>query len=129
VDFGIARYTTIEMSPRFLPVSLDAQMVPGTFAHALHHLVDGLDLSAFDSHFRNDKNGVPAHPPRMLLKAALLGYSQGLISWRDIERSSRENVLFIAVTGDAKPHFTTIADFVSRSRDAIAAACNGDGGN
>ena len=55
--------------------------------------------------------------------------SQGLISSRDIERSSRENVLFIAVTGDAKPHFTTIADFLSRSREAIAAACNGDGGN
>lgn len=26
----------------------------------------------------------------------------------------------IALTGDAKPHFTTIADFVSRSHDAIA---------
>jgi hypothetical protein len=30
-------------------------------------------------------------------------------------------VLFIALTGDAKPHFTTVADFVSRSREAIAA--------
>jgi hypothetical protein len=29
-------------------------------------------------------------------------------------------VLFIAITGDAKPHFTTIAAFISRSRDAIA---------
>lgn len=116
----MARYKTIDMSPRFLPVSLDAQLVPGTFAHALHHLVDGLDLSAFDSHFRNDKNGAPAHAPRMLLKAVLLGYSQGMVSSRAIERSCRENVLFIAVTGDAKPHFTTIADFVSRSRDAIA---------
>lgn len=117
----MARYKTIDMSPRFLPVVLDAQLVPGTFAHALHHLVDGLDLSAFDGHFRNDKNGAPAHAPRMLLKAVLLGYSQGLVSSRAIERSCRENVLFIAITGDAKPHFTTIADFVSRSRDAIAA--------
>ena len=117
----MARYKTIDMSPRLLPVSLDAQLVPGSFAHAMHHLVDGLDLRAFDTHFRNDASGAPAHAPRMLLKAVLLGYSQGLVSSRAIERSCRENVLFIAVTGDAKPHFTTIADFVSRSRDAIAA--------
>lgn len=30
-------------------------------------------------------------------------------------------MLFVAITGDAKPHFTTLADFISRSRDAIAA--------
>jgi transposase len=104
----------------FLPVSRWAQLVPGTVARALHHMVDGLDVKAFDAHFRNDKAGAAAHAPRMPLKAVLLGYSQGLISSRAIERSCRDNVLFVAVTGDAKPHITTIADFVSRSRDAIA---------
>src|SRR5690606_41559369 len=67
------------------------------------------------------KTGATAHDPSMLLRAVLLGYSQGLVSSRSIERACRENVLFIAITGDAKPHFTTIAAFVSRSRDAIAA--------
>jgi hypothetical protein len=62
-----------------------------------------------------------AHDPAMLLRAVLLGYSQGLVSSRTIERACRDNVLFIAITGDAKPHFTTIAAFASRSRDAIAA--------
>jgi len=57
----------------------------------------------------------------MLLKAVLLAYSQGMVSSRAIERACRDNVVFIALTGDAKPHFTTIADFVSRSREAIAA--------
>ena len=56
----------------------------------------------------------------MLLKAVLLAYSQGQVSSRCIERACRDNVLFIALTGDAKPHFTTIADFVSRSREPIA---------
>jgi transposase len=116
----MARYKHVDHSPRLLPVDLDAQLVPGSFAHALHHLVDRLDLSAFDAHYCNDDNGAPAHSPSMLLKAVLLGYSQGLISSRAIERACRDNVLFIALTGDAKPHFTTIADFVSRSRDAIA---------
>ena len=111
----MARYRYVDMSARLLPVNLESQLVPGTFAHALHHLIDALDLSAFDAHFRNDDNGAPAHAPAMLLKAVLLAYSQGVVSSRAIERACRDNVLFIAMTGDATPHFTTIADFVSRS--------------
>ncbi len=108
------------MSPRLLPVDLQAQLVPGSFAHALHHLVDQLDLFAFDAHYRNDERAALAHAPTMLLKAVLLAYSQGMVSSRSMERACRDNVLFIALTSDAKPHFTTIADFVSRSREAIA---------
>jgi transposase len=94
--------------------------VPGSFAHAVYHLVGELDLSGFDAHYRNDENGAPAHAPAMLLRAVLLAYSQGMVSSRAIERACRDNVVFIAMTGDAKPHFTTIADFISRSREAIA---------
>src|SRR6476469_9344436 len=117
----MARYKAVDLSPRLLPVDLHAQLVPGSFAHAVHHLVDVLDLTAFDAHYRNDMTGATAHAPAMLLKAVLLAYSQGLVSSRAIERACRDNVLFIALTGDAKPHFTTIADFVSRSHEAIKA--------
>lgn len=117
----MARYREIDMSARLLPVSLDAQIVPGSFAHAVYHLVGELDLSGFDAHYCNDATGAPAHAPAMLLRAVLLAYSQGMVSSRAIERACRDNVLFIAMTGDAKPHFTTIADFVSRSRDQISA--------
>lgn len=41
----MARYKPVDMSPRLLPVDLEAQLVPGTFAHGLHHLVELLDLS------------------------------------------------------------------------------------
>ena len=116
----MARYKPIDMSPRLLPVDLESQLVPGSFAQAVHHLVGELDLSSFDAHFRNDEVGASAHSPAMLLRAVLLAYSQGMVSSRAIERACRENVVFIALTGDAKPHFTTIADFISRSRDAIA---------
>jgi len=57
----MARYRHIDMSPRLLPVDLQAQLVPGPFAHALQHLVNQLDLSAFDAHYRNDDSGAPAH--------------------------------------------------------------------
>ena len=71
----MARYKRVDMSPQLLPVDLQAQLVPGMFAHALHHLIDELDLSAFDARYRNDDNGAPAHDPAMLLRAVLLGYS------------------------------------------------------
>ena len=100
-------------------MDLESQLAPGTFANAVHHLVDDLDLSAYDAHYRNDDNGAPAHSPAMLLKVVLLAYSQGLISSRQFERVYHDSVLFIAISGDAKPHFTKIADFISRSRGAI----------
>ncbi len=118
----MAKYKFVDMSPRLLQVDVAAQLVPGSIAHALHHLVDTLDLSAFDAHYRNDEVGASAHASAMALKAVLLAYSQGMISSRSIARACRDNVLFIDLTGDAKPHFTTIADFISRSRDAIASA-------
>ncbi|MDZ4323782.1 MAG: transposase [Pseudomonas sp.] len=89
------------MSPRLLPVDLQARLVPGSFAQALHHLVEQLDLSAFDAHSRNDDSCACAYTPSVLLKAVLLAYSQGLVSSRRIERACRDNVLLIVVIGDA----------------------------
>ena len=57
------------VSPRLLPVVLEEQRVPGSFVHAVHHLLDVLDISGFDAHYRNDDTGAPAHVPSMLLKA------------------------------------------------------------
>ncbi|WP_019915356.1 transposase [Methyloversatilis discipulorum] len=43
----------------------------------------------------------------------LLGYSRGLISFRSIATACRNNVLFMAVSGDSAPHFTTVAHLIS----------------
>jgi hypothetical protein len=110
----MARYKHIDTSPRFLAVNLQAQLLPGTFEHALNHLLDHeIDLSAFDARFNNDECGASAYPPAMLLKIVLLAYSRGIVSSRAIERACREHVTFIALSGDSGPHFTTIADFIS----------------
>ena len=117
----MARYKVIDTSPRFLAVDLRQQLVAGTFEHALDWLVDHeLDLTGFDKHYRNDTNGAPAYPPAMLLKVVLFAYARGMISSRQIERACREQVTFIALSGDNGPHFTTIADFVSRLGEHIA---------
>ena len=117
----MARYKLIDSNPRLLPVDLAAQLTPGTFEHALNQLIDqALDLSAFDARYRNDATGAAAYAPAVLLKAVLFGYSRGLLSSRSIERACRENVVFIALTCDAAPHFTTLAAFVSAAGDEIA---------
>ena len=83
----MARYKQIDTSPRFLAVDLEAQLLPGTFEHALNHLLDHeIDLSAFDARFKNDDTGASAFPPAVLLKVVLLAYSRGVISSRGIER-------------------------------------------
>jgi len=109
----MARYKIIDRSPRFLPVVLDAQLMSGSFEYALDYLIDHqLDLSALDRRYCNDDTGSTAYDPRVLLKIILLAYSRGMISSRSIERACRENVLFMAISGDCAPQFTTLAKFV-----------------
>jgi transposase len=116
----MARYKHIDTSPRFIPVDLERQLVPGTFAYALSYLIDHrLDFSAFDRRYRNDDRGATAYPPRTLLKLVLYAYSLGIVSSRAIEQVCREHVTFIALSGDQAPHFTTIAKFVSGLPDEI----------
>ena len=118
VGYGMARYKPTGSDLRLLGVDLRAQLLPGTFEHALDQLLDQhLDLSGFDALYGNDERGATAYAPAVLLKSILLGYSRGLMSSRSIERACRENILFMAVTRDAAPHFTTIAGFI---RDAGA---------
>lgn len=79
----MARYKEVDTQPRFLPIDLAHQLMPGTFEHALNHLLDQeLDLSDFDARFCNDATGASAYPPALLLKVVLFAYSRGLISSR-----------------------------------------------
>jgi transposase len=117
----MARYKPIDTSPRFIAVDLQRQLLPGTFEHALNHLVDHeLDLSRFDARYKNDLTGAAAYQPSMLLKVVLFAYSRGIVSSREIERACREQVTFIALSGDSAPHFTTFASFVSTLGAEIA---------
>ncbi len=56
----MARYKTIDTDPRFLAIDLAQQLLPGTFEHALNHLLDHeIDLSGLDARYRNDATGAP----------------------------------------------------------------------
>ena len=82
-----------------IPISFDRQIRPGTFEYALNYIVDNeLDLSVFDTKYRNDATGAPAYDPSILLKIVLYAYSKGIHTSREIEAACRENVLFMALS-------------------------------
>jgi hypothetical protein len=68
-------------SLRFIAVDLKRQPLPGTFEHALNHLIDHeLDLGDFDARYKNDVTGATACPPALLVKVVLFPYSQGIVA-------------------------------------------------
>jgi transposase len=118
----MARYRVVDRSPRFLPIVLDAQLVTGSFEYALDYLIDHeINLSDLDRRYCNDDTGAPAYDPAVMLKIVLLAYSRGVVSSRAIERLCRENVLFMAISGDSSPQFTTIAKFVRDLGEEVSA--------
>lgn len=115
------RFKDVDYSPRFLAVDLSRQLIPGTFEHALHHLLDHeIDLTEIEARYRNDEVGASAYEPRVLLKIVLLAYARGIISSRNIEAACRSNIQFIALSGDSQPHYSTLATFISKLGDAAA---------
>ena len=103
-----------------LPVHLADQLQPGTFEHTIDYLVDNeIDLSGLDAQYHNDEVGAPAYDPAVLLKVVLFAYSRGITSSRRIARACEENVVFMALSADTRPHFTTIADFISSMSNQI----------
>jgi transposase len=117
----MAKYKSYDYSQSVLvPVSLEEQLMPGTLEFAIHTLIETrMDLSVFDSKYKNDETGRSAYDPKVLLKAVLLAYSRGLISSRKIEQACRENIVFMALTCDQQPDHSTIAAFVSSMQDQI----------
>jgi transposase len=111
----MARYKHYDYAQmKMLPVSYAAQILAGTFEHTLNRLVDEeFDLKVFEARYRNDETGAPAYDPAILLKVILFAYSRGVTASREIERLCRENVVFMALSADSQPHFTTIADFIA----------------
>ena len=105
---------------KFIPIDFSQKILPATFEYALAYIVDNhLDLSGFDYWYNNDDGGVAAYPPTVMLKIILYAYSQGLISSRKIAHACKTNIIFMSLTGDVQPHFTSIASFVARMKEQI----------
>jgi transposase len=104
----------------FIPIQFDKQIKPGSFEYALSYIVDHkLNVSKFVERVRNDDGGAPAYDPKIMLKIVIYAYSKGMLSSREIEKACQENVMFMALSANTRPHFTTIAHFISYLSDGI----------
>jgi transposase len=104
----------------FLPINFNKQILPGTFEHTLHNLIDKkIDLGLFYDKVHNDETGAPAYDPAILLKIILFSYSRSINTSRSIARLCQENVICMALSADTTPHYTTIADFISSNSKEI----------
>ena len=103
-----------------VPISFKKQLVPGSLEFAINELVDrNMNISIFDSNYKNDETGSPAYDPKILLKIVLLAYSRGIIFSRRIEQACRENVTFMAISCWTTPDHSTIAAFISSMKEDI----------
>ena len=119
----MARYRNTEAGNgqgMFLSINLKEQLLPGTFEYMLDKLIESkIDISILDQNYKNDKTGAKAIPPGILIKLIIYGYSKGIKSSRALEELCRNNIIAKALTEDTQPHWTTIANFVSRNEECF----------
>ena len=111
----MARYKPADYAQgQFIPISFERQILPGSFEHAVNFVVgEKLDFSILDETHTNDDAGAPAYDPRVMLKIVLCAYARGIFSSREIEAACQENVVMMALSANSRPHFTTIAQFIT----------------
>jgi len=114
------RFKPVDYGRQLLAVDLSQQLHPGSFEYALHHLIEHeIKLEDIEARYKNAYEGAEAYDPRVLLKVVLLAYSRGIISSRGMQAACCNDVLFMAISGNSAPHFSTLANFVSSLGPAI----------
>lgn len=76
-------------------------------------------LDEFLLRYKNKKVGRKAYPPELLLRIIFCAYYRGITSSRVIAGLCETDLKFMALAVGTKPHYTTIANFVSDNGDAI----------
>lgn len=105
----------------FLDVDYLKVLGNNTFEFCLYELLTHhLDLSAFDEAYHNKKVGRKAYPPALLLRVIFYSYYRGITSSRRIAQACETDLKFMALAVGKRPHFTTIADFVSGHTEAMS---------
>ena len=110
----MARYKSYDLNQtKMIPLCYADQILPGSFEHALGEIVEEhLDLTVFEARYCNDETGRLAYDPKVLLKIVIYGYYKGIISSRQLAEACQRNIIFMALSADTRPHFTTLASFV-----------------
>ena len=104
-----------------MPPSLHDWLPENHLARFVVDLVDTLDLSAFyRSYEEKDGRGQAAYPPVMMVRLFIYGYCTGVVSSRQIEKRTYEDVAFRYLSADSHPDHSTVSEFRKRHLGALA---------
>jgi transposase len=103
-----------------MPPSLHDWLREDHLARFVADLVPSLDLGAFyASYEEKDGRGKAAYHPVMMARVILYGYCIGVVSSRQIEKETYEDVAFRYLSADEHPDHTTINEFRKRHLKAL----------
>jgi transposase len=104
-----------------MPPSLHDWLPENHLARFVADLVPSLDLSAFyRSYEEKDGRGQAAYHPVMMLRLLLYGYCIGVVSSRQIEKRTYEDIAFRYLSADEHPDHSVINEFRKRHLGALA---------
>lgn len=94
-----------------LPPSLE-ELIPAHHpARTVNSVMDQIDLSPVYGYY--SENGASSYHPRMLLKILVYGYLENCFSSRKLEKATRENIVYMWLSGMQRPDHHTINRFRS----------------
>lgn len=104
-----------------MPPSLHDWLPEDHLARFVAEMVPELDLSEFyASYEEKDGRGKAAYHPVMMVRLLIYGYCTGVVSSRQIEKRTYEDVPFRYLSADEHPDHTTINEFRKRHLKALA---------
>jgi transposase len=116
------RFVVCDREQSFLmPPDVREWLPPRHLAWFVIDAVAGMDLAAFYAAYRVDGRCRPPYDPAMMVALLLYAYARAIRSSRVIERGCDEDVAFRVMAAQQRPDHATIARFVERHQDAIAA--------
>lgn len=112
-------YTPLQ--PFLLPPSPQEWLPSEHLVYFVLSFVQRLHLAAIERRIQaKDPRGTQPYSPHMMVALLLYGYATGVYSSRRLERATVEDVAFRVLAGGEQPHFTTINQFRSTHREALA---------
>ena len=104
-----------------MPPSLHDWLPENHLARFVADLVETLDLSAFyRSYEAKDGRGQAAYSPVLMVRLLVYGYCTGVVSSRQIEKRTHEDVAFRYLSADTHPDHSTFNEFRKRHLEALA---------
>ena len=104
---------------QLLPPSVHDYVPPGHPAHLIRDLAThALDLSEVYAGYTGSK-GQPPFDPRLMVALLLFAYTQGIYSSRRIAKACEQRLDCMAIVGQDRPDFRTIALFRQRHGKAL----------